>query len=300
MYTWPAGPSFYSVVAWSGDGARALLRLNGFGSAPVEQLDLATGKVTPVPLPQHADPIGYTQPDGKNLLAFVPYVANSSQIQLERFDLAGTRQAVLRVMSAGNTGVLSSADGTEYAVNTYGGIQLISNSGAAIRTLTVPGISPGAGCDPVRWWNQTTVLASCVPSTTSIPQLWTVPVDGSAPTALTPPRSQNNTADLGDLNAWQLPSGLYLQVAGACGYIFIARQAADGSITTVHIPGAPGTNSVLAVVGSRMLVQAHSACQPGESLRWFDPGSGTVQPLLTAQPGAQGVTAAIPFGKLGG
>jgi TolB protein len=285
-------------VVW--DGARALLTLNGPGSAPAEQLDLATGRLTQVPLPAGVVPFAYTQPRGENILALTPPVGTSLYAlnELERFDLAGNRQAVLAAISQPGA-ALSSPDGTEYAIGTGAGIRLISNSGRAIRTLTVPGIDTRFGCDPMRWWNPTTLLARCTPPPPAVnSRLWTVPLDGSPPAALTP-ASTYNTA----INAWQLPSGRYLQVpvTGGCGAGAIARQAADGSISLTPLASALSGNFVITAVGDRMLVQTSTGCGNGtsvRSLRWFDPAAGTVQPLLTAQPGEQGVTAAIPFGKL--
>jgi hypothetical protein len=56
------------------------------------------------------------------------------------------------------------------------GLKLVSNGGTLIRTLPVPGTSADT-CNPVRWWNGGTVLASCAPPGSAVPQLWLVPVD---------------------------------------------------------------------------------------------------------------------------
>jgi len=41
---------------------------------------------------------------------------------------------------------------------------------------------------------------------------------------------------LGDLDAWHLPGGLYLQSAGPCGVLQIFKQRSNGSITLVMVP----------------------------------------------------------------
>ena len=111
------------------------------------------------------------------------------------------------------------------------------------------------------------------PPNSSRSQVWLVPLSGRRPTALTPLRGVK-TRDLGDFDAWSLPSGLYLQSAGACGTLQIFRQARNGSVTLVTVPHTEGDNHVLTALGSRLLIQAPTSCDGGVSLLWFDPGPG--------------------------
>ena len=156
---------------------------------------------------------------------------------------------------------------------------------------------PGAAansCNPARWWDGTTVLASCAPAGRAASQLWLVPLSGARPKALTPPRAASSR-DLGDLDAWPLASGLYLQSAGPCGVLQIFRQTRGGSITLVSVPHTVGDNHVLAVDGSRMLVQAPASCTGSVSLLWFNPATRAEQWLIRAPAGATGAAIAVPF-----
>jgi hypothetical protein len=296
MYRWPAGQGQqWELVDWSGDKTRALFQVGG--TATVGQLALAQGSMTRFSLPVNVLAQAYTLPQGINLLA-VTQPPGTGPAKLERYDLTGTLQATLaRGPDIGRPA--SSADGTTLAVGASTGVELVSNAGGGPRVLPVPGVDRRLGCSAVRWWNASTLLAQCTPTGTSAPQLWLVPAGGGAPSSLTPVRSGRGP-DLGDINAWRLPSGLYLQVLGPCGTEFIARQAASGSVTPVRIPGTSGNNRVLGVVGQRMLVQAQVGCPGTTSLLWLDPATGATQTLLPAAGGQRGVLGAIPYDRPNG
>ncbi|MGH3205005.1 MAG: hypothetical protein ACRDP5_23595, partial [Streptosporangiaceae bacterium] len=136
--------------------------------------------------------------------------------------------------------------------------------------------------------------ASCAPPSTAAPQLWLVPVSGGRPAAMTPRRGASSR-DLGDLDAWSLSSGLYLQAAGPCGVLQIFKQARNGSITLVKVPHTNGDNDVLTALGSRLLIRAPTSCTGSNSLLWFNPGTGAEQWLIHAPANEVGVAAAIPF-----
>ena len=190
--------------------------------------------------------------------------------------------------------VFSGKGGTEFAAGTSHGIKLVSNRGSLIRQLPLPRTSANT-CSPVRWWNSGTVLASCAPRGLAAQQLWLVPVSGAHPKALTPPRNPARSGDFGDLDAWQLPSGLYLQAAGACGVLHIYRQASGGSIKLITVPHTNGDNRVLTARGSWLLVQAPTDCTGSVSLLWYDPGTRAEQWLIRAPGNVLGVANAVPF-----
>ena len=146
----------------------------------------------------------------------------------------------------------------------------------------------------VDWWDSGTVLASCAPAGHAAAQLWLVPVNGTRPRALTPPRAASSR-DLGDLDAWSLAGGLYLQSAGPCGVLQIFRQASGGAITLVSVPHTVGDNHALTVDGARMLVQAPTSCTGSVSLLWFNPATHAEQWLVRAPASATGAAIAIPF-----
>ena len=135
----------------------------------------------------------------------------------------------------------------------------------------------------MRWWNATTVLASCG-------RLWLVPASGARPSALTPVRNPAKPPnDYGDLDAWQLPSGLYLQSAGACGTLELNRQAANGSITKVTVPGMTNSPVVVTAYGAQLLIGQLGCEGSGGQLAWFNPATGAEHWLFRTGAGPTAV-----------
>jgi hypothetical protein len=282
---WPDSRTAPGLVAWSPDGKRALFQVFS-GKRGGGQLTLATGRMSTFVMQGNATPIGYTTPRGLNILATRP--AGNGFIE-GRYSLSGRL-----VQSLGSGGALYTPSGTEFAAGASHGIKLVSNRGSLIRQLPVPGTGANT-CSPVRWWNSGTILASCERPGTGPQQLWLVPVSGAHPKALTLPHDPRTTGDFGDLDAWQLPSGLYLQAAGACGVLHIYRQAGNGSIKLVIPPHTTDDDRVLTARGSRLLVQAPTDCVGSVSLLWYDPGTRAEQWLIRPRGHVVGVTVAIPF-----
>jgi TolB protein len=283
---WPDLRSAPGLVAWSPDGKRALFQVFS-GRVRVEQLTLATGRKSTFVMQGNATPIGYTTPRGLNIVGTRP---SGTRTILARYSLSGRLLQPLGY----SAGALYSPSGTEFAAGASHGIRLVSNHGSLIRQLPMPGTSAGT-CDPVRWWNSGTILASCEPSGTGPRLLWLVPVSGARPKALTRPHDPRTTGDFGDLDAWRLPSGLYLQAAGACGVLHIYRQARNGSIKLVIPPHTTDDNRVLTARGSRLLVQAPTDCIGSVSLLWYNPATHAEQWLIRPPAHVIGVTVAIPF-----
>ena len=285
---WPDFRFAPQLLAWSPDGKRALFQVFS-GKGGVEQLTLATGRMTTFAMPGAASPIGYTTPEGLNIVAGRP---SGSGTILARYSLSGRLVQSLGYSADG--AVLYAPSGTEFVTGASHGLKLVSNHGSLIRQLPVPRTSADS-CNPVRWWNGGTVLASCSPPGNSVPRLWLVPVSGAHPKALTPPRNPSTSGDLGDLDAWHLSSGLYLQAAGPCGVLQIFRQARNGSIKLVTVPHTSGDNQVLTARGSRLLIQAPTECTGGVSLLWYDPGKRAEQWLIRAPGYVIGVANAVTF-----
>ena len=171
----------------------------------------------------------------------------------------------------GTPPTLYSADGTEIAVGAANGVQLVSNAGGVLKKLPVRGADTRFGCFPVRWWTKSTLLAECTPKTGFEPQLWLVPASGARPVALTPVRKTG--FDLGDIGAWRLSSGLYLQSLGACGTLEINKQAKNGSVARVTVPGAADSPVVITANASRLLVWQRGCEGSGGQLVWFNPAT---------------------------
>jgi hypothetical protein len=286
LTSWPNWRFAPQLVAWSPDGKRALFGVFS-GKGGVEELTLATGQLSTFVLPGAANAIGYTSPDGLNIVAGRPSGTGTS---LARYRLTGQLTRSLGYSADGQ--LLYEPSGTAFVTGTSGGLKLVSNSGKLIRALPVPGVSANS-CNPARWWNGSTVLASCDPRS-GVSRLWLVPVSGARPVALTPPRNASS-GDLGDLDAWPLSSGMYLQSAGPCGVLQIFKQARNGSIKLTSVPHTEGDNRVLTAAGSRLLIQAPTSCTGSVSLLWFDPGTRAEQWLVRTPANMSGVAIAIPF-----
>jgi hypothetical protein len=291
MHTWVGDATVPHLIAWSGDKTRALLGLNG---SKYEQLTLARGKLTAGQLPGRAQPDGYTLPDGLNILGVTEGSTSTAPSTIARYSLAGP---LLKVLTGGvNEGTaVYAANGTVLAVSGSRGLELVSNVGGVIRSLPVPGTDSLLGCTPTRWWNSTTVLAVCAASDSNAPRLWLVPTSGKRPTALTPQRS-GASPDLGDIGAWQLASGTYLQALGACGTLQIFRQAANGSITPVvpaHTAGQD--NRIVSALGARLLLDAQTGCPGSESLLWYNPATKAEQWLLRTPTDVAGVIGVLAY-----
>ena len=284
---WPNWRSAPQLVGWSPDGQRALFQVFS-GKGGTEVLTLATGQVSTFVLTGGASPIGFTTPRGLNIVAGQP---SGSGTSLARYSLSG--ELLQRLGYSADGGVLYAPSGTEFATGTSTGLKLVGNDGALLKNLPVRGTSANS-CNPVRWWTSGTILASCIPPNSGIPQLWLVPASGARPAALTPPR-RASSGDLGDLDAWSLPSGLYLQAAGPCAVLQIFRQSPHGSISLVTVPHTNGDNRVLTALGSRLLIQAPTSCEGSVSLLWFNPATHAEQWLIRAPANVTGVEIAVPF-----
>src|SRR6516165_6347306 len=227
----------------------------------------------------------YTRPDGKAVLL-------TTQKGLERVDLAGNHQMTYPV-GKDFRGYLATPDGTRLVVGTASDLAVMGNDGVVGRALPIAGQKD---CAPMRWWDTGSriALANCRNSAGS--QLWLVPIDGGTPTALTAPNNGKNGPDYGDLNAWQLPAGTYLQAAGACGLVFLAKLNGDGTTSQVSVPNVnSATVVVIGVNGDDLDLQAKAGCGAGQSLIDYNPASGTSTVLLGPPVNGGGVINALPY-----
>jgi hypothetical protein len=281
LLTWPASASSTPALeAWAGDKTEALFALYSSAGKPdgYGELNLMTAVMTRVAFADASiTPLGYTLPDGQQILGVTQH---GSDYTIARYTQAG---ALVQTLATGPDAVdaVYSPDGTALAVTADGGLQLVSNAGGVLRNLPVPGATAKSSCQPVRWWTATTILAGCQGL-----GLWLVPSGGATPTELTPVRTAS--FDYGDIDAWQLPSGLYLQSLGACGALELNKQASDGSVAAVTVPGLLHTPVVVTASGSRLLIKAHD-CHGGDELVWFNPGTGAEQWIFTAGAGSGAV-----------
>jgi TolB protein len=288
----PAGDGPRPRLAdWSGDGTRALFSLQAKNQTVITEVDLRTGTKSTFTVEGSDSFPRYTRPDGKAVLLNTSGVSKSRS--LERVDLAGNHQLSYPVPPDFH-GYLSTPDGTQLVLGTASGLALMGNDGAAGKALPIAGQKD---CSPVRWWDEGTnvALARCDASSAGS-QLWLVPVDGGAPTALTAPNNGHSGPDYGDLDAWQLPGGTYVQAAGACGVVFLAKLRDDGTTSPVSVPDVKsGSVVVLGANGGDLYLQARAGCGGGKALIDYNPAANTSTVLLGPPVNGGGVINAVPY-----
>jgi hypothetical protein len=280
------------LVDWSGDGSKALFSSEYDEPSKAIIVDLHTGAKTEISVKGSPR---FTLPQGKALLLSTDPGPNSRPATLERIDLTGNRQlayATDKLGSAFNGSYLSTPDGTQLVLGTAAGLVLMGNDGTVGKTLSIP---DQTDCSPVRWWDGAdTVLTRCDGS--YVPQLWRVPVDGAPPQALTAPNDASGR-DLGDINAWQLPAGTFVQALGGCGVIYLAKLNNDGTTTPVSVPEADEgkTIKVIGVDGAALDLQVVAACGGGQAVLRYDPAANTSTVLLGPPVNGGGVIDAVPY-----
>ncbi len=284
----PGDGSSPSLVDWSGDGARALFSNWGSDKTDITQVDLRSGTKTTFTVDVADATPRYTRPDGKAILL----TSLLSGASLERVDLAGNHQ--LKYPAGPDyRGYLSTPDGTRLVLGTASGLAFMGNDGVAGKALPIAGQKD---CTPMRWWDtgSTVAVTSCSSSAGS--RLWLVPIDGGTPTGLTAPNNGGQGPDYGDVNAWQLPTGTYVQALGACGVIFLAKLNGDGTTSKVSVPQVhSATVVVVGVNGGDLELQAKVGCGGGQSLIDYSPAAGTSTVLLGPSVNGGGVISAKPY-----
>jgi TolB protein len=310
------------IADWSGDGSHALFADSDAAPSKAISVDLHTGEQTTIPVDGHPK---YTRPEGTTLLVSADFNGNEPGT-LKRVDFAGNVQRIYPTENLGGAGqfsgqYLASPDGTQLVLATANlGTELVprhddslvvmDNNGIILRTLPTP--TPNAECSPVRWWAPNVVLAHCTAERSSASQLWAVPINGEAPTALTAINSGQGGdpgfgGDLDDRIAWKLPSGTFLQSAGACGSAFLSRLTPDGHTTRVAVPDVSENVRVTGVTGDKLVLRAEAGCggdvvviggdlrSRATSLLTYDPVANTSTVLLGPPVNGGGVTDAILY-----
>jgi hypothetical protein len=292
--TFPLTPDQPGDLAdWSGDGSHAVFVSGVQGSsAVITDVDLHSGSRTSFTVDYGYPSPRFTRPDGKALLLTL------KDNKLERVDPAGNLQLTYPTdkLAGKFTGeYLYTPDGTQLVLGTDAGLQLMGNDGTVGKALPLAGTS---GCSPVRWWGDGAkiVLAQC--NLSGPPQLWQIPVDGQAPTALTAPITDPQSHDSGDVDAWQLPGGTFVQYLGGCGAIFLGKLNPDGTTSKVSVPNVDLSHSIY-VIGAHngnLDLQAQVAgCGPAQSLLDYDPVAGTTTVLLGPPLNGGSVSKALPY-----
>jgi hypothetical protein len=306
--------SALDLIAWSGDSKFALYSVGPAGAGGAQGygvLTLATGRLRSLPLPAGVAAVGFTRPDGLNILAVRE---GHGKYRLERFTRAGAHAANLASLprpsadqGALEGNALSSPDGDTVVWGVRGDeMQLVSNAGGHARKLHVPASGSPPWCTPISWWSSDTILAFCNDaSAAGAGRLWLVRDTGSS-TALT--GASGSDAGSGELTgAWQSAGAVYVTstttaqcptAATGPGGQQILRLGAGGAEAQVSVPDSLNHHAaVVAGVGARLLVLAQTSCPGTSSLIWFNPSTHAAQTVLTAPSTEVGVVAAVPFGS---
>jgi hypothetical protein len=303
----PDDPSHTPQLAdWSGDGRHALFEefVDAGAKTTVTEVDLASGAKQTFTAPAYTS-VAYSRPIGQAILLSNTDSSNGYVATLKRVDLGGTTQLSFPTNQLGpagrfNNAYLQTPDGTQLVLGADNGMVAMGNDGVVARQLPMPG--PYSRCRPVRWWTSAVILAACdIPPPPSGPvggsesQLWQVPLASGAPTALTSVSGQ----DLGYQNAWQLPSGTFLDdVPGCGGDGLLFRLATDMQTTQVDVPGVAHGKTVVAigVTADKLVLTTRGNCgSPNTSLRIYDPADNTSTVLLGAPLNGGDVTRAIVY-----
>jgi hypothetical protein len=302
LYRWPRVPAYGGVdlIAWSGDGTRAMLEVAKSPTSDVQQLDqltLKSGKLTRLPLPASVLPIGYTRPDGLAVLGYLT-LASPSEVQLVRYSLSGALEKVLYTQktSAGGSVYPAAASpynpaGTEVAatvtpggVTTAGHTLLIGNGGGLIRRFSAAG-----SCLFVRWWTASELLTTNCGGK----RLFLTPAGGGQPAPLTP---ATTSSFLHLDNAWLLAGHTYAQLYGpACGSGSLA-VVRNGRLAGVTVPKAAGGPFIVTASTSRLLIVPQQ-CMGSSGLLWFNPATKAEVRVLSTNQG-QGVIGTVPYYEL--
>jgi hypothetical protein len=290
------------LVGWSDDGKHALFADGGTpkGHTTITEVDVATGAKQTFTVDGDYVAGAYSrQPSGLSV-----YVANTSSDTLQRVSPSGDKELTIPTDHLGAAGKFN--DSFLPIPDTVGdlvlgadhGMVVVGFDGSVVRQLSVPG--PRSNCIPLRLWTSKVILAGCtdfnLPSATVYrgPQLWQVPLDGGAPTALTPDTGD----DMGYWNGFQLPNGTFLESVPGCGaHGFLFRITPDMKTTQLTIPGVD-RDRVVALIGvteDNLLIKTSMGCgSSAQSLLAYNPAANT-STVLSGPPGSVDVKTAILY-----
>lgn len=282
------------LLAWSGDGQRALFDyLTAAQTWRLLVVDLRSGTVADdFAVPRSFQSAAFTRPNG---LALVVSTYTNHAI-VTRYSLGGQPQVTYPSSFASigklNGSTLYKPDGSELALGAAHGLALVANDGTTVGELHLPGSSY---CTPQSWWSATDVLAACAVGVHQESRLFEFPVTGGAPRALT---RINVPPDYGDISGWHVATHVFVNVASACGYVYLAQLDGAAPIM-VQVPGVPSAHSIHVIGATRfsLALTASVACHDHDSLLWYTPLTGSTRVVLgpPVTGGEIGVSLAYPM-----
>ncbi len=295
LAAFPVGGSEpYEVGNISNDGTHVVAVVSDQVSHDtyVMSLDIATGAQRVIHYVEGGTSISTTLPTGRDVVVlhttFGPTMDN-----LEVYRVNGSLFADIISLPSQHPGLtwLYGLDGTYLLVGDTTGLLVYSNDGTFVRTLNTP---PGY-CEPVRWWDETTILAACVPQDVLdnlgfYHVLWLIPLDGSPGQSLTaPPPANWDVVEFGHADAWRAGGQIILQWWGDCSArgIQVLQPGGVGDWLTVEPNGG---HWIHAQAGNDLVIHSISGCGdfygPVSLIR---PNGSLVRTLVPQLAGYQGV-----------
>lgn len=260
----------------------------------VVSIDVATGLSESVAAFESAPGVRATLPTGRDVVVSSTTFDPASE-RLEVYRTSGVLLAEIAVKDSEWPSYtwLYGLDGTFLVVGDGETLEVVRNDGTAIRSLD----TPAAQCEPVRWWDEATILAACVPDEVAENMgyyhvLWLVHLDGSAPFRLTvDPPADLNVVDFGNADAWRVGDRTLLQWYGDCGARAIQVLQPDGTGEWLEV-GVPGGPWIDAQSGDDLVISTMEGCDGGNGeVHLIRPDGTLVRTLVPVIPGYRGVTA---------
>lgn len=296
MGAWDAGePGPLTIEDWSPERRRVLLQYGGFSDLhkEIRVLPLDIGdESTPIVAPELSEiAAGFVPPFGTQL---VQYRNDNSDETLEIVGEDGSPVATLASQPPDALAPLTwlfDPEGTTVVVGDRYGLHVLSNLGDFVRELD----SPGEACRPVRWWDEATVLASCIPremawAGESYHQLWLVPLDGGVALNLTIVPGSPGASDFGYTDARQAGGEVYLQWRGDCPAAHLELLFGGGSFAVE----ASGQQVVIGVVESGLMLHMWDGCTIDRgTVRLVSPDGEVLSELFPRFQGVEGVVSAV-------
>ncbi len=261
----------FDLYDWRPDGKAVLVGV-GIDGAPTPEthlidLEARTSRTVAAGYVDVEGLASFTRPTGRDVVVRTGDAATEI-VEVRRSDGSLFSTLLTRPRLADWTRAatwLYGLDGTVVVLGDGDGLRLLSNLGDWIRDLD----APGEACRPVRWWDEATILARCIPREVLayLPnayywRLWLVPADGSPATALTAlPADPVFVGDFGFSDAWQLGDRVYANWAGDCGAAGINLVHPDGTTEWVDLEPATASNDqIVGTIGSDLVVRRWLAC----------------------------------------
>ncbi len=291
-------PAPLVIDDWSPVQERALLRYGGFPNLHkgIRLLSLESGDETSLIVVPESSEISarLTEPTGSNILK---YLDDGSEETLEVLYPDGAVYSLLTSQPSDSLVPLtwlSSAAGSPVVIGDADGLHVFSIRGDRLSDLD----APGEGCRPASWWDEETILASCIPRRVAnaggvYRQLWLVPLDGGVALNLTSVPASPGEDDFGYLDAWRAGDQVYMQWTGGCSEARVDLLYGGGVLPVQ----AEGQQQIIGVEGANLMLHMWDGCDELHgNVRLVSPDGEVLATLFPRFEGVYGVVSAVMAG----